>query len=144
MSSKGFLAAGLAMQSISTARAMVSKANAEEKNASFFREQAAFAKDVGERQLKVFDEKSRVLIGDQVAAFAKSGGSSLTSATFVAATKVQQAQEGAAIKKEANFNERLALLRARGAQTRADELSDSGNIAMNVIGGGLGSAASII
>lgn len=105
---------------------MASQAEAavERRNASFYEEQADFARRAGIRERMLFDRKSKVVEGQQTAGFSKSGGNLAASSFFMATQSLYQQQESAAIQEEADFNERLALLRAQMSKEKADALGD--------------------
>lgn len=116
------LAAGLIMKGFGQYQANMAEADAEEANASYYREQAKFAKEAGERQRKIFDRESHVLYGEQLSAFAKSGVDTTYSSYFMAKEMLYRQEESYAIKKEADMNVRLAMLRAGAAESHADSL----------------------
>lgn len=126
------LGAGTILKSYGTLLADASQADAEEKNASFYREQAAFAKSAGERQRAIFDDQSLELQGAQASAFAKGGSGTQNQSLFVAKQALSRQQESAAIKQEADMNTRLAMLRADQAQSHADDLNSPLNQALTI------------
>lgn len=123
------MAAGTAMNVMGNMRANQDKARAEAANASYYREQAAFADEAGKRAEKIFERKADRLYGQQVSAFAKAGvdigsGSALD---FLGESKALQIEERYAIKREAEMNVRLASLRANASMETSRAYGDSTN-----------------
>jgi hypothetical protein len=133
---------GIAMQGYGRVKANLDQAMEEEMNAGFYREQAEFSRKAGDRQKDIFDRESEVLYGEQLSAFAKAGVDTSSNSLFMAKTMLFRDQESNAIKEEADFRTRLAMLRADQAQRTADSLSDPFNNAMQVFGMGLNAAGS--
>lgn len=115
---------GLLLQAYGNYQANLSQADAARKNAGFYREQAQFAKEAGERQQMIFDRETQIQYGEQLSAYAKAGVDTQSSSLFFAKQMLFRQQESFAIKKEADMNVRLALLRADQAATQADTLED--------------------
>lgn len=120
------LGAGIAMQGLGKMKANADQADAEEKNAAFYREQADFAAKAGERQRMIFDRESVILFGEQASAFAKAGIDTSGSGYFLAQQNLFRAQESNAIQEETDMNVRLATLRAEQADATADALNSQG------------------
>jgi hypothetical protein len=123
------MGAGIALNVIGNYRANMEKADAEAANAAFYREQAAFAKETGERAERISERQYQRLYGEQVGAFASAGvdigsGSALD---VLAESRVIQMEERAAIRKEASMNVRLAMLRSDAAMSASASYSDSTN-----------------
>lgn len=127
------MGAGTMLQAYGQYKASLDQADAEERNAGWYREQAAFARESGERQRMVFDRESKILFGEQLSAFAKAGVDTAQSAQFMAQQYLYRAQEDYAIDREADFNERLATLRADQAEETAYSLR--ANAPMTFLGG---------
>ena len=138
--SAGFVA-GAGLMAAGQYQANQDQAKSEAQNASFYREQAAFAQDSGDRDLDIFNRKSQIEFGDQVNAFAKAGNQSSDAIAFLAEEKLSRNKEAGAIKQDRDFNVRLANLRAMDSQSKADTLS-SFTYNANTIVGGLASSAS--
>jgi len=85
-----------------------------------------------------------VLYGEQLGAFAKAGVDISGSSYMVAKTMLFRQQESFAIKQEADFNVRLAMLKADQAERHADSLEDSDNNLLQFAGTALSGAASIL
>lgn len=120
------MGAGIALNVIGNYRQNMDRADAEAANASFYREQAQFAKETGERTERVSERQYKKLYGEQVGAFAAAGvdiGSG-TALDFLAESRVIQMEERAAIRKEASMNVRLATLRADAAMSAAESYRD--------------------
>lgn len=137
--SAGFVA-GAGLSAVGQYQANQDKAQAEAQNASFYREQAAFAQDSGDRDLSIFNRKSQIEFGEQVNAFAKAGNQSADAIAFLAEEKLNRNKEAGAIKEDRDFNVRLANLRAGQADRQASDLS-SFSYNFNSIGGNLLSMA---
>lgn len=125
---------------------MASQAEAavERRNASFYEEQADFARRAGIRERMLFDRKSKVTQGQQLAGFAKSGGDISASSFFMATQSLYAQQESAAIQEEADFNERLALLRAQMSKEKADAIGDKKAFWLRTGAKGIAAAGSIL
>lgn len=119
----GLLVGGTVLRVLGQYRANEDQADAEERNASFYREEAEFARKAGDRQRLIFDRESVVLFGKQEAAFAKGGGSD-SDLKFLAQQRIFRDQESIAIQDEADFNVRLATLRAEHSLETARSLRD--------------------
>lgn len=129
-----FLVGGLVLRSYGRFKANQDQADAEEKNASFFREQAEFARFAGERSELIFNRETMVLFSQQESAFAKAGVDSESSSLFSAKQALYRSQELNAIREETKMNERLALLRAESAEATAEGLRDPLNNALGAVG----------
>lgn len=134
------LGAGMVIKGIGQLKANMDQADAESKNASWYREQAAYARQVGDRQRSIFEDESQLLYGEQLSAFAKAGVDTSSSSLFMAKTMISRQDESYAIKKEADMNVRIAMLRADQAEATANQLRDPINNILQ-IGGGLLSGA---
>lgn len=138
------MGAGLALNIMGQARADADQADAEERNAAYYREQAAYAAKVGERQQDIFDRESKILVGDQMSAFAKAGVNTQSSSLFMAKEMLFRQEESNAIKVEADQNVRLAMLRADSAQSTADALNDPTNKFLKGAGTALSGLGSVL
>lgn len=119
----GLQAASTIMSVNAQRKADKERANAEARNASFFREQAAFAQAAGDRELEVFKRKHERLVGDQLGKIAKS--SAMLSGSFVnvvAETQFLGEKEMAAIERETKFNVRMAMVRGLEADHTARQI----------------------
>lgn len=116
----------------------------EAKNASFYREQAAYAKASGIRQRDIFNRQSKIIAGQQTAQFAKSGGNLGASSFFMATQSLFRQQEEGAIQAETEFNVRLAMLRAEHSDAQAAAIGSKRNFWIRTIGSGLKGAGSIV
>lgn len=121
------LGAGMFMGGIGRAQADYAQADAERENAQYYREQADFAAQAGRRQRDIFERDSKILVGDQLSAFAKAGIDTQASSFFIANTTLQRSRESGAIKAEADMNVRLASLRANQASQTAWDLDRAGD-----------------
>jgi hypothetical protein len=138
------LGAGLVMKGYGTYMANMAQAEGERKNASWYREQADFAKKSGERQQMIFDRESQVLYGEQLGAFTKAGVDTSASSYFVAKQMLFRQQESYAIKQEADMNTRLAMLKADQAERNASQLSDPMNNLLQFGGSAMSAASGVL
>lgn len=122
------MAAGTALQMYGQYQANLSQARAEIINAKYYQDQADFARAAQYRQADIASRAYSARIGMQASAFAKGGVDiSGSAAGMIAETAAQKVDELQAIKLKGDMEYRLAILRSRGAQTRADELTDPVN-----------------
>lgn len=140
----GLMGAGLLLKGYGNYMANMEQGEAEKRNASFYREQAEFARKSGERQQEIFDRQSKVLYGEQLSAFAKSGVDTSASSLFLAKEVFYRQQESYAIKQEADMNVRLSMLRADQAQRNADSLQDGTNNLLQFAGSAASGIASVL
>lgn len=140
----GVMGAGLVLQTYGRIKANMDQADAEARNASFYREQAQYARETGERQRSIFDNESRILYGEQESAFAKAGVDVSANSYILATTMLSRQKESVAIQKEADFNVRLASLRADASDRSAEGLRDPFNNFLQAAGPILGGASSIL
>ena len=108
-------------------------------NKAFFKEQAGFISESGERQEEVFKRKADVIFGEQVSAFASGGVdvSSGSALSLLAETRADQREEVQAIRRETAFRVRLAELRAQGADADIAEIQRNAplELAGDLLGG---------
>ena len=118
------IAALAVISAVGNIKANRDQARAERENADFLREEAAFAVEAGERESFLFQRDAAEIRGEQVGAFAKAGISFEGSALLALKdTDEQIIGEIAAIKRDTEFRERLALLKAGAAEKRASSLT---------------------
>lgn len=140
--SMAFMGAGLALNAYGNYMADLAQADAEAQNAGFYREQAAFAREAGDRQQLIFDRESKVLFGEQLSGFAKAGIDTSESSNFMAQQIFFRSQESFAIERETDMNVRLASLRADQADKTAKDLRRAAPLrAAGTILGGAGQIA---
>jgi hypothetical protein len=130
------MAAGIAMNVYGQLKSNADKASAEAANASFYREQAAFAQEAGDRAAAIADRKNKRVLGEEVGAFAKGNvdigsGSALD---VLAEQRTIAIEEQFAIKREADMNVRLANLRANASMDAANAYRDPTNNALQAAG----------
>jgi hypothetical protein len=125
-----FLGAGMLLQGWSKQQEMLAQARAERENSSFYRYQAAFAQEAGDRKLEVFDHQSKILYGEQLSGFAKAGIDTAESSRFVAEQTLLRGQESYAIDRDTEMNVMLANLRANAADARANDLKKASGFAI--------------
>jgi hypothetical protein len=136
------IAGGTILKGIGDWKANSDQADEEKQNAAFLREQAQFAQAAGDRQAKIFEDDAEHFYKNQVGLFARNGVQ--VDATVLADT-VRRTREGlAAINAETNANVRLALLKGRAADTRADRLSSFGNNFLQASGTAMAGAGSML
>ena len=137
--------AGIGLQISGQRAANEAQAEAEARNAAFFEEQAKFFEDATDRELAIFETESDMIIGGQLATFARAGidisGSALG---VIAQTKEQQSREKSAIKAEGEMNVKLARLKAQDASAVADTLSSSSYNDKQAISTALGAAGTAL
>jgi hypothetical protein len=120
-----FMALGSLMGGAAKAKSDRDQADAERKNADFYREQAANAKFTGDRELLLFDRSSKITYGEQASAFAKAGVDTAESSRFLAQQQLFGSQQTNALTKERDMNVRLATLKAEQADTEAFQLDSA-------------------
>lgn len=135
--SAGFVA-GAGLAAVGQYQANLDQSQAEFENASFYREQAQFAQDSGDRDLEIFRRKSQLEFGDQVNAFAKQGNQSSDVIAFLAEQRLNAVKEAGAIKEDRDFNVRLANLRGNEAWKKGQKLGEFGYNALTIGGSALG------
>jgi hypothetical protein len=118
------IGAGLVMRGIGQFKANMDQANAEDANASFYREQAEFARIAGERSADIFNRETKQLMGEIGSAYAKAGVDTTAVSGALAVSLLYRQQEEIAIKREADLNVRLAMLRANNSAKNASNLRD--------------------
>lgn len=138
----GLMGGGLVLGAYGDWMASRAEAEAEARNADFYREQAEFARKAGVRQRMIFARQSKVLLGEQAAGIAKSGGGQ--SSLFLATQDLFRQQEEGAIQEETDFNVRLARLRAEHSQSRAEMVGSKTNFWLRTAGRGLSGASSVL
>lgn len=118
------------------------QAEAEKRNASYYREQGAFTEAATFRESSIFLKKSANLQGQQLGAVAK-GGISLSGDMLqqIAGEKADMQSENNAILMEGAFKAKLAYLRADQADQTAASLTGPG-ATLGYLGGFMGAAAS--
>lgn len=132
---------GMIFSAYGNMRANAARVTAEERNASYYKEQADYLAEVGERQELLFERESKILLGDQASSFAKAGVSTQSNELFMAKEMLFRDQEKYAIQRESDMNERLALLRADQSSRTAKQLDSWENKAGIIWGGAMGSAS---
>lgn len=130
------IAAGTALQVYGNYRANMDQADAEAKNANFYREQAHNFELATQRELKIHQRESNMLFGRQVGAYASAGvklssGSALDVLMY---SRKSAIEEDYAIQREGDSRVRLAMLRAEQADQTAASLRDPMNNAMQAAG----------
>lgn len=142
--SLGLMGVGTVLGAYGDFMSSQARAAAERKNAAFYREQAEYARRAGIRQRQIFDRQSKVIEGQQLSGFAKSGIDTVNSSLFMATQKLYRQQESAAIQEEADFNERLALLRAENSMMEANAYGDKRAFWLRTAASGIQGAKSIL
>lgn len=117
--------AGIIISTVGKLNANAAQADQDAKNAEYYREEAQFAQDQGDRKRLLFDRDTDLLHGQQESGFAKAGVDTTSSTYFLAQQLTFRQQESSAITKETDMNVRLATLRANGADAQASNLTSS-------------------
>ncbi len=138
---QGLVGAGLVLRAYGLFEANHKQAESERANASYYREQAAYAESAGERARLIHDKESKILFGNQVSAFAKAGLDTSDSSLFLASQKLYAFQEDAAIAKETAMQVHLANLRADQSEQTASDLENPLNTLLQLAPAGLDAAA---
>lgn len=114
-----FLGVGTFLQAQGKYDALKKQSQAEEINAGFFREQADFAQEAGDRELMITHRQNQVLYGEQQSGFAKAGIDTSNSSFFMATQMLQGQEKEGAVKTETEMNVKLANARAIAADQAA-------------------------
>ena len=118
--------AAAAISIIGSMQSAQDQAEAERKNAAFYREQQLFQQEATARELAIFDRKSRQLKGDQLMSVSSRGLElSASSMELLASESVAMDNERFAIQREGEFKQRLAGLRAQQSDQTASDLTGS-------------------
>ena len=118
--------AAAAISIIGSMQSAQDQAEAERKNAAFYREQQLFQQEATAREIAIFDRKSRQLKGDQLMSVSSRGLElSASSMELLASESVAMDNERYAIQREGEFKQRLAGLRAEQADQTASDLTGS-------------------
>lgn len=118
--------AAAAISIIGSMQSAQDQAEAERKNAAFYREQQLFQQEATARELAIFDRKSRQLKGDQLMSVSSRGLElSASSMELLASESVAMDSERFAIQREGEFKQRLAGLRAEQSNQTASDLTGS-------------------
>jgi len=118
--------AAAAISIIGSMQSAQDQAEAERKNAAFYREQQLFQQEATARELAIFDRKARQLKGDQLMSVSSRGLElSASSMELLASESVAMDSERFAIQREGEFKKRLAGLRAEQSDQTASDLTGS-------------------
>lgn len=117
----------MGLQMYGQAQANAAQADAEAKNAWYYRQQAAFAESSTQRELRIQERQQKRLRGEQVVGFASSGvdvgsGSALD---FLVDQESDAIEERAAIRSEGDMRVQLALYRGEAADATTRTLRSS-------------------
>lgn len=119
------IAAGTAMQIAGNLYANYSQAQAEIRNAKFFKEQADFAREAAFRQEDIAKANYSRMSGAQLSAYARGNVDiSGSAASVLAETYSRKLEEVLAIKRKGDIEYRLAYMRGKEAEKKADTLTD--------------------
>lgn len=117
------MGAGMALQMYGQYQANKAQADAEAKNAEFFRMEGKHAEAAARREESIYRQESEEAIGMQTTTFAKAGVDISGSPLMVLAqARSTQMDEISAIKNEGALRARLAYARGEQAQSEADVL----------------------
>lgn len=122
------IAAGTGLQIISNWSANTRQAMLERENAEAYREQAELARAATQRELDIASRQYANQFGNVVSGFAAQGvdvGSG-SAATQIASVAIARMRELDAIKKQGEFQIKLASSRSRRSKEEADLLSSVG------------------
>lgn len=119
------MAAGTAMQIVGNLMANYSQAQAEIRNAKFFREQAEFAREAAFRQEDIARANYSRMSGAQLSAYAKGNVDiSGSAASVLAETYSRKLEEVMAIRRKGELEYKLAYMRGKEAEKKAETLQD--------------------
>jgi hypothetical protein len=140
----GVMGAGVIVNAYARKEAGEAEAEAEMANAGYYREQAAFAKEAGERAQRIFDRETLVLFGEQKSQLAAAGVGEEVSSAFMSDQSQARREEREAIGKDTYANVRLAMLRGDMSTQRAGMATDSKMQQLGILSDTLGAAGNFI
>lgn len=140
----GVMGAGVVVNAYARKEAGEAEAAVEMQNAAYYREQAAFAKEAGERAQRIFDRETLVLFGEQKSQLAAAGVGEEVVSGFMSGQIQARREEREAIGKDTEANVRLAMLRGDMSTQRANMATDSRTQNLALAGDVLGLAGSFI
>lgn len=115
--------AGSALQIYGQSQATAKQAKAEEENANYLMEQAAFTREAERRVLNTFDQDAEQFKGSQISGYSAGGVSLAGSPLAVLADTIgKQMQDRSAIQLDYQAKEREALLKAGASYRQANDL----------------------
>lgn len=121
-----FLGMGTFIQGQAKYDALQKQSQAEKENANFYRIQANFAEEAGQRQENVYHDESTILFGEQESGFAKGGVDTSNSSFFMASQMLQRNKGEDAIKTNTDMNVMLAQKRAEASDQAARDYASAG------------------
>lgn len=139
------MGAGIALQTYGQMKSNQDQSIAEARNAEYYRDQARFAQEAGDREEMLATRQAKQFLGSQVTALAANGidVGSASAVDLLADTQIQAIQERAAIRAETAFRVNLANLRAADSQATSDALGSPTNQIFTFASGALTGAAQI-
>lgn len=140
----GVIGAGIVVNAYARKEAGEAEAAVEQQNAAFYREQAAFAKEAGERAQRIFDRETLVLFGEQKSQLAAAGVGEEVVSGFMTGQVQARREERDAIGKETEANVRLAMLRGNMSDQRAAMATDRKMQQLGILGDTLGAAGNFL
>lgn len=137
------MAAGSAIGATGGMMADKAQADAEEKNAEYYRKQAGYSSSATDREVDIFKHEVDDLLGRQMTAFGKAGidmsGSPLL---LIGQTQDRAKSEIEAIREKGRQNVELTLLRAQSAEDTAHGIRKAAPL--KLAGGLLGGAGAVM
>lgn len=140
----GVMGAGIIVNGIARKEAAEAEAAIEQQNAAYYREQAQFAKEAGERSQRIFDRETLVLFGEQKSQLANANVGEEVVSSFMSGQIQARREEREAIGKDTEANVRLAMLRGGMSDQRADMLTDSSIQNLSILGDALGAGGNLL
>lgn len=133
---------GIALSAFGKFQSDRAQAKAERENAEFLREQAKFIEFATQRQLEISENNAEILEGEQILGFAASNVDLSGSALDVMNESFKLAEEELVdIAVNGAIQKREALLKARSADKKADDLTSFTNTFATFTGAGLQTAS---
>lgn len=117
-------AVGSALRTFNEINADQAEANASSANAAYYKDQEKYMLEEMFRELRIFDRKATRTTGEQKLTLASRGQAAMTSDDMmkIAYEKTLMGSERMAIQRAGEFKARLAGLRAKQAEDKADAL----------------------
>lgn len=140
----GVIGAGIVVNHMARKEAGEAEAAMEQQNAAYYREQAQFAKEAGERAQNIFDRESIILFSTQKSQLAAADVGMEVSTGFMEGQYQARREERIAIGKDTEANVRLAMLRGGMSDQRAAFATDSRMQNLALAGDVLGAAGTFL
>lgn len=140
----GVMGAGMVVNAIGRKEAAEAEAAGEMANAAYYREQAQFAQEAGERSQNIFDRETLILFGEQKSQLAAAGVGEEVVSGFMTGQVQARREERYAIGQDTEANVRLAMLRGNMSDQRASAASDSRIQTLGILGDAIGIAGTVV